>query len=56
MMERVLSFLRDLARNNDRDWFNDNRQRYQESLEIFRGFIGELLGGMAAFDPAMGGL
>jgi len=55
-MESVLSFLRDLARNNDREWFNANKQRYQESLEKFRGFIGKLLGGMAAFDPAMDGL
>jgi uncharacterized protein (TIGR02453 family) len=55
-MEQVLSFLRDLSENNNRDWFNTHKTRYQEALDYFRNFAGELLGGMSAFDPSLGNL
>lgn len=55
-MHTVLSFIKDLAENNNRDWFSANKPRYQESLEIFRGFAGELLAGISSFDPSIGNL
>lgn len=55
-MEQVLSFLRDLARNNNRDWFNSHKARYQESLDYFRNFTGVILEGMSTFDPSLGNL
>lgn len=55
-MESVITFLRSLARNNNREWFKDNKKSYQESLEIFRAFAAQLLTGMAKFDPSLGGL
>ena len=55
-MESIITFLRSLARNNNREWFNDNKKSYQESLEIFRAFAAELLTGMSTFDPSLGGL
>ena len=29
----TLRFLRDLKKNNDRDWFNDNKQRYEQHVK-----------------------
>jgi len=29
----LFSFLRELRENNDRDWFNDNKKRYEEHLK-----------------------
>ncbi len=55
-MLTVLDFIKELTENNNRDWFNANKKRYQESLEIFRGFAGELLNGISKFDPSMGNL
>ena len=55
-MESTITFLRSLAQNNNRDWFNDNKKTYQECLEQFRGFAGQLLAGMVQFDPSLGGL
>lgn len=55
-MESILAFLRNLAQNNKREWFNANKLRYQEALEIFRGFAGEMLGGISTFDPSVGNL
>ena len=55
-METILTFLRELAQNNNRDWFNTHKPRYQESLEFFRQFAGKLLAGISTFDPALGNL
>ena len=29
-MKEVLAFLKELEANNDRDWFNENKPRFQE--------------------------
>ena len=42
-MEKLLAFLRDLERNNNREWFNDNKERYGEVLKIWYDFCEELL-------------
>lgn len=55
-MKLALDFIRDLAENNNRDWFNTHKKRYQEALELFRGFAGELLAGISGFDPSLGNL
>jgi len=55
-MKKVLGFINELTENNNRDWFNANKTRYQEALEIFRGFAGELLTGISIFDPTVGNL
>jgi uncharacterized protein (TIGR02453 family) len=55
-MRTTLDFISDLAQNNNRDWFNANKPRYEEALETFRGFAGELLAGISAFDPSVGNL
>lgn len=55
-MKSVLDFIKDLSENNNRDWFNANKNRYQDSLEIFRNFAGELLSGISAFDTSLGKL
>lgn len=55
-MQKALDFISELTENNNRDWFNANKARYQESLEIFRGFAGELLNGISTFDPGLGNL
>jgi len=55
-MQELLSFLRDLAQNNQREWFNAHKSRYQKSLEHFRHFTGELIEGISGFDPSVGDL
>ena len=55
-MKNVLDFIKVLTKNNNRDWFNANKNLYQDSLEIFRGFAGEMLEGISKFDPSVGNL
>ena len=35
----TLNFLSDLKLNNDRDWFNKNRKRYDDAKENFESFV-----------------
>ena len=44
--EKALKFLKDLARNNNRDWFEKNKTRYIESKEEFEVFVSDLLNDM----------
>ena len=39
----VLKFLNDLNSNNNRDWFNTNKKRYEDSLEQIKSFTTELV-------------
>jgi uncharacterized protein (TIGR02453 family) len=55
-MKTILNFIKELKENNNREWFNENKQRYLESLEQFRNFAGQLLTGISAFDPSVGNL
>jgi uncharacterized protein (DUF2461 family) len=51
----ILEFLGDLRDNNDREWFEANRDRYEEVRATFLGLVGEIL---SAFDPVedLGGI
>lgn len=49
----TLQFLKDLKQYNDRDWFNDNKTRYEEARQEFEQFIDELIQSIAVFDPSI---
>ena len=55
-MDAIFSFLADLARNNNREWFNDNKKRYLETLEVFRTLAGKLINGLSRYDPTLTGI
>lgn len=47
-----LQFFKDLAANNNRDWFNANKKRYEISVKKpFEGFVQELIDRLKAIDP-----
>ena len=48
---QTLDFLRDLVQNNNREWFQANRARYDAAKSEFEGFVGRLLQGIEAFQP-----
>ena len=55
-MQHILSFLEALASNNNRDWFNEHKKQYQESLDSFRELITVILEGITQVDPSIGDL
>ncbi|MFN0037722.1 MAG: DUF2461 domain-containing protein [Saprospiraceae bacterium] len=47
-----LQFLYDLSQNNNRDWFEKNKKRYEASVKKpFEGLVGEVIERLRAFEP-----
>jgi len=46
----TLKFIKDLQKNNNRDWFNENKPRYQEEIEFFKNFANTLNDEMSKID------
>jgi uncharacterized protein (TIGR02453 family) len=53
-MEKSLSFIRDLKKNNHKEWFHANRPRYDEARAEFTAFIEQLISEIGMFDPDLG--
>jgi len=49
----TLSFLKDLAQNNNREWFADNKQRYEIAKDNVLAFAGELIKELHVFDKSI---
>ncbi len=54
--QTTIKFLADLARNNDRVWFDGNRSRYEAARDNFSAFVQAVLDKIAGFDPIYKGL
>ncbi len=50
IQKNTLKFLKDLKKNNDRDWFKANKKEYDLAKEDFIQFTQRLLNGIAEFD------
>lgn len=55
-MKEVIRFIRDLSVNNDKDWFDANRQRWNECQDKVRVFTSELVREMTVYDAGLKGL
>ncbi len=53
-MKKSLSFLKELKKNNNKEWFHANRESYDETRAEFTGFIEKLVSGIGTFDPDLG--
>lgn len=49
----TLQFLRELKKNNRKEWFEKNRTRYEHAKKNFIEFASELIYGVSKFDPAI---
>jgi uncharacterized protein (TIGR02453 family) len=54
--KETLAFLRDLKRNNDREWFAANKDRYLDAHDNFLQFVQGLIFEACAFDKSVVGL
>ena len=55
-LEFILKFLKDLARHNDRDWFEKNKERYLKAKQGFEDVVGAVLKELIKFDGGLTGL
>lgn len=52
-MKEIINFLRDLQKNNNREWFNANKPRYQEAQKKWNDFCLELIDEVGKFDESI---
>jgi uncharacterized protein (TIGR02453 family) len=52
----TLDFLTAVKCNNNREWFNANRQLYSEAKDNFESFVQEIIDEIIKFEPIMKGL
>lgn len=55
-MKEILDFLTELNENNNREWFEANRQRYREVEERVKELTTGLIAGISLFDTSVSGL
>ncbi len=54
--QKTFKFLKDLAANNEREWFKENKGRYEAARAEFTEYVTELISEIAKFDPDIAGL
>jgi uncharacterized protein (TIGR02453 family) len=52
----ILKFLKDIAKNNNRDWFEKNKSKYLEAKESFEDFLEVFHKELLKFDESLSGL
>lgn len=50
-MEEILNFLKNLSLNNNREWFEKNKDTYIQIKSYIESFTQDLLNGISEFDP-----
>lgn len=50
-MKEILQFLKELRENNNREWFNQNKDRYKEVRRKVENLASELITGLSAIEP-----
>ncbi|NLO72313.1 MAG: DUF2461 domain-containing protein [Porphyromonadaceae bacterium] len=50
-MEIILTFLRELKLNNNREWFNKHKDRYESAKFEFEKFCSNLISRISVFEP-----
>lgn len=53
-VKEILAFLGELQQNNDREWFEANRKRYEGSRDMMREIVAALIDGIRGIDPGIG--
>lgn len=56
MVPEMLSFLKELQKNNNRAWFQENKGRYDVLRQLFADDVQSLISRIALFDPEVAGL
>lgn len=53
-MKNILDFLKKLENNNNKAWFDENRNRYQEVKNEFADFVNQLIPAVKSIDKRIG--
>jgi len=50
----IIRFLSELGKNNNKDWFDANKQLYLDAKEIMERFVNQAIQVISEFDPSIG--
>ena len=53
LTKESLQFLDDLKKNNNRDWFQDNKKRYEIFKKDYHQLVSDFLDAMKPLDPSL---
>ena len=56
LQSSTLTFLNNLKKNNNKNWFDEHRKQYNQAREDFLLLIDSLIKNIATFDPPIGNL
>ncbi|POY35648.1 TIGR02453 family protein [Solitalea longa] len=56
LQQTTFDFLKELAENNNRDWFMENKKRYDMAKQNVEDFVDAVLVKLAEIDPAVSGI
>ena len=56
LSKSTFDFLKSLKKNNNRDWFEKNKEKYLAAKENVESFVGELIAGFTKFEKNLAGL
>ena len=51
---KIIDFLKDLDKHNDREWFNEHKEQYTEARLLFEDYVNRLIGQISTFDKPIG--
>ena len=49
----TIQFLKALKKNNNREWFQENKAKYEQAKMDYLQFVEKVLNGIQAFDPSL---
>lgn len=53
LQSSTLSFLKLLKKNNNKEWFENNRKKYEDAKTDFENLAGAILGKLSVIDPSV---
>ncbi|MDR1343861.1 MAG: DUF2461 domain-containing protein [Tannerellaceae bacterium] len=56
MVSQILKFLKELERNNNREWFQANKERYDFLHKGYVDIVQQMINNIALFDPEIAGV
>ncbi len=54
--KKIIRFLQNLQKNNNRPWFEEHRSEYEDSKSAFLVFVDEVIKTISTFDPSVANL
>ena len=54
--KETLAFLKQLEKNNNREWFNAHKDAYLQAMDNFNAFVSRLISGAGKFDKSVSSL